>query len=33
MTEITNELIVQVLKTVQLRLDGMDKTLKDLAQG
>jgi septal ring factor EnvC (AmiA/AmiB activator) len=33
MAEVTNDLIFQVLKSVQSRLDSMDKSLKDLAQG
>lgn len=33
MTEVTNDLMFQVLKSVQARLDGMDKSLRDLAQG
>jgi septal ring factor EnvC (AmiA/AmiB activator) len=33
MAEITTDLIFQVLKSVQSRLDSMDKSLKDLAQG
>jgi hypothetical protein len=33
MTEITNELVYEVLKAVQGRVDSMDKTLKDVAHG
>jgi septal ring factor EnvC (AmiA/AmiB activator) len=33
MVEISNDLIFEILKSVQSRLDSMDKSLKDLAQG
>jgi septation ring formation regulator EzrA len=33
MTEITNELMFEILKSIQLRLDGMDRHLKDLVHG
>lgn len=33
MTAITNELMFEVLKSIQSRLDGMDRSLKDLAHG
>lgn len=33
MAEITNELMFEILKSIQLRLDGMDRHLKDIAHG
>ena len=33
MTQITNELMFEVLKAIQARLDTMDRSLKDLAHG
>lgn len=33
MAEITNELMFENLKSIQLRLDGMDRHLKDLVYG
>jgi hypothetical protein len=33
MTLVTNELMYEVLKSVQARLDSMDRSLKDLAHG
>ena len=33
MAEITNELMFEILKSNQLRLDGMDRSLKDVAHG
>jgi hypothetical protein len=33
MTQITNELMYEVLKSIQARLDAMDRSLKDLAHG
>jgi archaellum component FlaC len=33
MTEITNELMYEILKSIQGRLETMDKSLKDLAHG
>jgi hypothetical protein len=33
MPQITNELMYEVLKAIQARVDGMDKILKDLAHG
>ena len=33
MTEVTNELMYEILKSIQARLDAMDRSLKDLAHG
>ena len=33
MTEITNELMFEVLKSMQHRLDGMDRHLRDIVHG
>jgi hypothetical protein len=33
MAEITNELMFEVLKSIQARLETTDRTLKDLVQG
>ena len=33
MTNITNELMYEVLKSIQTRMDGIERALKDLAHG
>ena len=33
MTQITNELMYEILKSIQARLETMDRSLKDLAHG
>ena len=33
MVDITNELMFEILKSIQLRLDGMDRSLKDIVHG
>lgn len=33
MSNVTNELMYEVLKSIQVRLDSMDRSIKDLAHG